>query len=521
MAKIEAQESSVTTTIHSNTWFGHPRGLYYLFFAELWERFSFYGMRALLTLYMVEKVFESLVDRDVSAAAVYASYGSLVYASAVVGGKVADAVLGFRRSIIFGGILMSAGQFILAFHQNENLVFFSGLAFIIVGNGFFKPNISSFVGTLYPQGDKRKDSGFTIFYMGINIGAFIAPLLCGWLASSYGWQYGFGIAGVGMLIGLLVFGSGLRNHVFGDKGYPSKPDSLNKRYFIFTSKHIVFFIAILFVPFIAIMISAYEPVRFGNGFFGDSNLVNILFQIFGVMVAIYLLIIMWKSTIDERKKLLVALLLTLFMTIFWGFGELSGSIITLFAARNVNLLVVNAAQSNSIWPMFVILLALPTSFLWTWLSKHRMNPYTPYKFVFGMFFLGIAFLILSWSRGSADQNGYVPFIYLILLYLFITVGELFMSPVGLSKITDLSPKRYLGFLMGVWFLSSTYAFQIVGFIGKKLAIENTDKTEMIHGFGSLQIYTEGFGTIAYYALGAAFLILLCAPIMKRWMGSIH
>ena len=521
MANTFDQTSKEDFFNSSNTWFGHPKGLFYLFFAELWERFSFYGMRALLTLYMVEKVFESMASRDASAAAVYASYGSLVYASAVIGGRVADAVLGFRRSIIYGGILMSIGQFVLALHQNENLIFFTGLAFIIVGNGFFKPNISSFVGTLYPQGDERKDSGFTIFYMGINIGAFVAPLLCGWLASSHGWQYGFGIAGVGMIIGLLVFGSGLRNNVFGDRGQPSIPDTQGKRYLGLSGKHIVYVLAILFVPFIAILIAAYEPVRFGNGFFGDSNLVNILFQIFGAVVALYLMIIMWKSTIDERKKLLVVLLLTLFMTIFWGFGELSGSILTLFAARNVNLVIVNAAQSNSIWPMFVILLALPTSFFWTWLSKHRLNPYTPFKFVFGMFFLGIAFLILSWSRGSADQEGYVPFIYLIILYFFITVGELFMSPVGLSKITDLSPRRYLGFLMGVWFLSSTYAFQIVGFIGKKLAIDNTGQIDESNGFNSLQIYTEGFGTIAYYALGAAFLILLFAPVMRKWMGDIH
>jgi POT family proton-dependent oligopeptide transporter len=209
------------------------------------------------------------------------------------------------------------------------------------------------------------------------------------------------------------------------------------------------------------------------------------------------------------------------MTIFWGFGELSGSIITLFAARNVNLVVVNAAQSNSIWPMFVIILALPTSYFWTWLSRRRLNPYTPYKFAFGMFFLGIAFAILSLSREAADATGKVPFIFLIILYFFITVGELFMSPVGLSKITDLSPKRYLGFLMGVWFLSSTYAFQIVGFIAKKLAIDNSSNAESVDGLNSLMIYTEGFRLIAMYAIGASFLILLLAPILKKWMGNVH
>lgn len=503
------------------TLFGHPKGLYYLFFAELWERFSFYGMRALLTLYMVEKIFVSMANRDVSAAAIYASYGSLVYASAVIGGKLADAILGFRRSILFGGILMSLGQFILAFHQQENLVFFTGLSFIIVGNGFFKPNISSFVGTLYPDGDKRKDSGFTIFYMGINIGAFIAPLLCGWLASAYGWHYGFGVAGVGMIIGLVTFQYGIKSNVFEDKGNSSDQRLLSKKYFGISIKNLVFLIAILFVPLVSLMISSYEPVQFGQSVFGDSNLVNILFQIFGIVVAIYLVFIMWKSSAVERKKLAVALFLTIFMTVFWGFGELSGSIITLFAARNVDLVIVNAAQSNSIWPMFVIVLALPTSYLWTWLSKRKNNPYTPYKFAYGMFFLGLAFAILSLSKNVADIDGKVPFIFLIILYFFITVGELFMSPVGLSKITDLSPKRYLGFLMGVWFLSSTYAFQIVGFIGKKLAVDNNSDTASENALNSLHIYADGFGLIAKYAIGASLIILLLAPLLKRWMGNVH
>ena len=509
------------STAIEKTLFGHPKGLYYLFFAELWERFSFYGMRALLTLYMVEKIFVSMVNRDASAAAIYASYGSLVYASAVIGGKLADAILGFRRSILFGGIMMSIGQFILAFHQEENIVFFTGLSFIIVGNGFFKPNISSFVGTLYPDGDKRKDSGFTIFYMGINIGAFIAPLLCGWLASAYGWQYGFGIAGVGMLIGLLTFQYGTRSGVFADKGNSSEPQLLKKRYFGLSIKNLVYLTAVMCVPIVSTMISAYEPVSFGGGLFGDANIVNILFQVFGVVVVLYLIFIMWKSSVVERKKLAVALFLTIFMTVFWGFGELSGSIITLFAARNVNLVIINAAQSNSIWPMFVILLALPTSYLWSYLSRKRLNPYTPYKFVYGMFFLGIAFAILSFSRNTADIDGKVPFIFLIVLYFFITVGELFMSPVGLSKITDLSPKRYLGFLMGVWFLSSTYAFQIVGFIGKKLAVENDMDEVAVNGVNSLHVYADGFGLIAKYAIGASVIMLLLAPLLKRWMGNIH
>ena len=182
--------------------FGHPKGLFYLFFAELWERFSFYGMRALLMLYMVNEIFQALAERDTAAAAVYASYGSLVYASTVIGGRISDKILGMRSSIFLGGVLMALGHFVLAIEND--IAFFLALAFIVVGNGFFKPNISTFVGSLYKDGDRRKDSGFTIFYMGINIGGFAAPLLCGWLGETYGWHYGFGLAGIGMLTGTYI-----------------------------------------------------------------------------------------------------------------------------------------------------------------------------------------------------------------------------------------------------------------------------------------------------------------------------
>ncbi|MFC2125865.1 peptide MFS transporter [Bacteroidota bacterium] len=516
----DQKNKSSEPSIEPSIW-GHPKGLFYLFFAELWERFSFYGMRALLTLYMVNKVFESLATRDATSAAIYASYGSLVYAFAVMGGKIADTMLGFRRSIILGGILMAIGQFVLAFHENENAVFFMGLAFIIVGNGFFKPNISSFVGTLYPPNDKRKDSGFTIFYMGINIGGFIAPLICGWLAREYGWGWGFSSAGFGMILGLLVFYSGGKNGIFGDKGLPPDENRLNNRVMGLKIKTIIPLSALILVPIIALSISLYNPISGGESIIGDSNLVNLLFQIFGILIAIYLVYILWSCTVDERKKLIVALFLTVFMTIFWGFGELSGSIITLFADRNVNLGFINAAQSNAIWPLFVIILALPVSYLWTIMSKHKINPYTPYKFVIGMTFMGIAFMVLSMSKGFADQHGNVSILFLFALYLLITIGELFMSPVGLSKITDLSPGRYMAFMMGVWFLSSAYAFQIVGFIGKKLAIEGEGNGILVSGWDTLGIYTDGFSLIAKYAIGASVFMLILAPILKKWMGNVH
>ena len=497
---------------------GHPKGLAYLFFAELWERFSFYGMRALLTLFMVEEIFKSLSNRDYATAAVYASYGSLVYASTVIGGQVSDKILGMRSSIFLGGILMSFGHFVLAIESN--IAFFLALAFIIVGNGFFKPNISTFVGALYEEGDVRKDSGFTIFYMGINIGGWIAPLLCGWLALKYGYHYGFGLAGIGMTIGLIFFWSGIKKNVFGDKGLPPNNEVYEKPILGIPQKTFLPILATLFVPIIAYILSSYEAIMGGESILGNETIVGLIFKVIGITILIYLGSIMLKATLDERKKLFMAVLITFFMTLFWGFHELSGSVITLFASRNVALDgFMTAAQTLSLNSMFIIILAIPISLLWGYLSKKNLNPRTPYKFGLGLVLAGASFYVLALSEGSADENGMVPFAYLIVMYFVLSIGELFMSPVGLSKITSLSPKRIVAFMMGIWFLSSAYAFQIVGFIGKQLAVESTDSN--VGGLDTLAIYTDGFMLISQYALGAGLIVIIFSPLMKKLMGDVH
>lgn len=506
-----------TTTVKEQTVLGHPKGLFYLFFAELWERFSFYGMRALLTLYMVNVIFEALATRDIAAAAVYASYGSLVYASTVIGGRVSDSLLGFRKSIFLGGILMALGHFVLAIEND--ITFYLALGFIVVGNGFFKPNISTFVAALYQDKDPRKDSGFVIFYMGINIGGWIAPLLCGWLGAAYGWHYGFGLAGIGMLTGLAFFWSGIKAGVFNNEGLPPSEEKLKKKVGILTNDQWVSLLAFLSAPLIAFMLSSYEAIAGGNSLFGDKNLVNVLFQVIGISVGVYLTYILIQATAEERKKLIVAIFITVFMTLFWGFHELSGSVITLFADRNVDLSLMNASQTNSLNSMFIIILSIPISLLFTYLGKRNLNPRTPYKFGIGLLLAGLSFYALKISGEAADANGLVPFSYLLIMYFLISIGELFMSPVGLSKITDLSPKRIVAFMMGIWFLSSSYAFQLVGFIGKQLAVESTDTA--VSGLVSLPIYIDGFSLISNYALGAGVLVLLLAPFLKKLMGDVH
>jgi len=510
------------TTIHSPSvddqmpeLFGHPKGLFYLFFAELWERFSFYGMRALLTLYMVKELFVALENRDTLALSIYASYGTLVYGTPIIGGFLADKFLGYRRAIILGAILMALGHLVMTV---EHPAFFYGaLALLILGNGFFKPNISSFVGSMYEQGDTRRDSGFTIFYMGINIGAASAPLICGWLAYEFGWHYGFGAATLGMISGLIVFWNGIKTGVFGQHGLPPNRELIDKPVLGLKLKIIIPVLAFLFVPPVAYAIFVGDINMAG---IYEGTLVSFVFKLILVAVIGYIIYIFYKVSSKERARLVTIFFLTMLMTLFWAFYELSGSLITLFADRNINLIMFTASGTNSITAIYVVILALPFSLMWVWLTRKKINPFTPYKFALGLAFIGLGFYIFSMSSAFADNQGMVPFVFMALGYLWFVVGELLMSPVGLSKITELSPKEFVGFFMGVWFLASSFAFDIGGFIGRQLAISAPSGKE-IGGFDSLYIYTDGFEQIAYVAFIGSLVALIFAPFVKKWMHGIH
>ncbi len=497
---------------------GHPKGLFYLFFAELWERFSFYGMRALLILYMTEEIYSAMENRDIIASTIYAAYGTLIYATPILGGMLADKLLGLRRSIMMGGSLMALGHFVLAF--DSEIFFFVALGLLIVGNGLMKPNISSFVGALYEQGDDRRDSGFTIFYMGINIGAFVAPLFCGWLGITYGWHYGFGAAGIGMVLGVLTFWSGIRNGIFGDHGVAPDAVALEAKKFGLKTKHLVTLISFLVVPFIALMMYyGNMTIPFVGEIYYEGQVVDYAFWVILVVILFVIGKTMREVTKEERERLLVIVALTMLMTLFWGFYELSGSILTLFALRNVNLVLINASQTNAITAMYIVLFAMLFSWLWVYLSKKKINPHTPYKFAFGLLIMGIGYAIYAMSGGYADESGKVPFIFMMLGYMMFSTGELFMSPVGLSKVTELAPAKIVSFMMGVWFLSSAFAFRLVGLVGGMLAVEGSadDADPLV----SLAVYTNGFEQIAYVTLGGAALAFIIAPLLKKWMNGIH
>lgn len=531
--------------------FGHPKGLFYLFFAELWERFSYYGMRALLTLYMVNEFFVYITDeayREEMSFGIFAAYGSLVYATPVLGGMIADKYIGFKKSIMLGGILMALGHFFMAFyfesdimgfdvHAVNNFFFYAALALLIVGNGFFKPNISTMVGRLYPEGDDRRDSGFTIFYMGINAGAFLAPLACGYLGHKFGWHYGFGAAGIGMLAGLFVFMRGMSAGVFGDNGNQPVEYTEKKMYGLRTD-HFFYLVALLMVPLSAFLVKN-NAMEVLEGMQLHSSLLSLL----GIIILGIIGKKMMELSRMEIFRLVSVLILTLLITVFWSFFELAGTAITLFAERNVNLTFLNAAQTNAINPGYIIFLAIPFSMMWVYLSKNQRNPITPIKFALGILQLGLGFIVFAMSAQFMDDAGRTPFMFLMLGYLLLTTGELFISPIGLSKVTELSPKSMTAFMMGVYFLSSSYAHYISGAIAKLTTsseagvapepgfmttmIEkvtgftgaHTDST--VEGVQSLLNYTSVFTQVGVVAIAMAILAFIITPILKKWMHGVH
>ena len=501
----------------------HPKALFLLFFAELWERFSYYGMRALLVLYMIDKVVLDGPD-DVAtglgygeeiAYSVYAAYGAMVYATPVIGGLLAEKIMGYRKAILWGGLLMAAGHFAMAFE--DPVIFFIALALLILGNGFFKPNISSYVGTFYGEGDPRRDGGFTLFYMGINIGAFLTPLTCGTIGEIEGWHYGFGLAGIGMVLGLLVFLWGLRSGVFEDKGYepvadgtvnPIVANKVGKRPMfgkITMNEILVYGGTLLAIPAVYFLLNHNDIL--------DYILIGVSFGGWAFLMAMSFL----QDSAAKRDRLLVVGVLFLFTALFWTFFELAGSAINVFTAKNVDRFMFGsefpASFFQSVNPLFIILLAPVFSWMWATLAKKNLEPNAPLKFAIGVLLLGLGFVILGTSGGFATA-GMVPVIFLILGYLLHTLGELCLSPVGLSLVTKLSPAKLVGFVMGIWFLSSSVAHQAGKWIASETASENFSAID------SLPKYTDVFMNVSYYALGAAALLFILSPFLKKMMHGI-
>jgi POT family proton-dependent oligopeptide transporter len=476
---------------------GHPPGLYMLFFAEMWERFCFYGMRSLLMLYMVSEVFKY---NDETSANIYGSYNAMIYLTPLIGGIVADKLLGYRWTILIGGLFMAVGQFTLVVQQE--FFFYTGMAFMVVGNGMFKPNISTLVGKLYGEGnDAKKDAGFTIFYIGINLGAFLATLICGYFAKTGDWTYGFGIAGVGMLVGIFTFARGkarLEGH-----GEPPNPEAF--------SGHRAKVIAggLLVVPVVYFLLR-------------EDQIVLWILIVAATSTLGYLLVIAFQSDKVAREKIFVLLILWVFHFLFWAFFEQAGTSMTLFTDRNIDLDLAGwefpAAWGQFFNPLFILIFGSLFTLLWVKLSSIGKNPSIPIKFALGLIQLGAGFGVLVMGASWADDTGLVSLFILIFCYLLHTTGELCISPVGLSAVTKLAPARMTGMVMGVWFMSIAFAHKIGGKIAASMAVDTTTMTPA----DTLPVYADTFMIITYSAVGAGFLLMILTPLfLKKWLHGVE
>lgn len=491
------------------TFFGHPAGLSTLFFTEMWERFSFYGMRAILVLFMVAAVQDGGMGLDdVTATAIYGLYAMFVYLLALPGGWLADNLFGLRKSVWYGGIIIAAGHFSMAIPHTET--FFLGLVLIVMGTGLLKPTISSLVGGLYGDHESAKrDAGFSIFYMGINIGAFISPLIVGYLGEQVNWHYGFAAAGLGMVAGLIQYK--LSEKRLGDVGAgptaEHSPEGLAKIRRALTGILLVFsvFVASVMAGFVTI-----NPLAI-------AQLSTVV--ILGLVGAYFIYILVFGGlTFLEKQKVVVIGFLFLFAAMFWSGFEQAGSSLNLFADRYTNRDIFGwlmpASWFQSINAIFIIVLAPVIGMIWVGLANAGRELAMPYKFGLGLIQLGLGFLVMVFAAKMAFANemGAGPG-WLVLTYLLHTLGELCLSPVGLSSVTKLSPKRLVGQMMGIWFMASALGNLIAGLVAGRFS------DEVIRAQPSLM--SDQFMVIFYFAAGAGVIMLLLSPWIKKLMGDVR
>jgi POT family proton-dependent oligopeptide transporter len=497
-------KSSLDTTPaqpHEKQFFGHPRGLATLYFTEMWERFSFYGMRALLILFMTASVESGgLGFSDSKSGAIYGLYTAMVYMLNLPGGWIADRILGQRKSVLYGGIIIACGHFSMAVPGLTT--FYLGLGLIVIGTGLLKPNISTMVGALYGPDDHRRDAGFSIFYMGINLGAFLSPLACGWLGEKVNWHLGFGLAGVGMTIGLIQYVLG--GKYLGTAGlYPADAGNpvaaaKQKKYLLMGSAVTLAVVALIGVLSLANIV----PMT------ADSLADGVGVLLLAVTGALFgWLIFFAEATSVERKRFVVILVLFLAAALFWSAFEQAGSTLNLFAERSTDKVILGfrypTSWFQSINSLFIITLAPVLALIWVRLGSRE--PSSPAKFSLGLIFVGLGFLVMMVGAVRAAGGAQVSSVYLWTCYLLHTIGELCLSPVGLSAMTKLAPVRFMGLMMGVWFLASS----VGNYFGGRLASL----------YGSVGVPSL-FGIVAAFSIMLGLVLAAMVNPMKKMMAGV-
>ncbi|MGZ3247651.1 MAG: peptide MFS transporter [Croceibacterium sp.] len=481
---------------------GHPRGLFVLFYAEMWERFSYYGMRALLILYLTKW----WLFGDGKANLIYGAYTSLVYITPVLGGWLADRYLGQRKAVMFGGILLAFGHLLMAVEGVRGVadpivkqadpainVFWLALSFIIVGSGFLKANISVIVGQLYRLTDVRRDGAYTIFYMGVNVGSALGTILVGYLGETVGWAYGFGLAGVGMVCGLIIFVIG--KPALRGRGEPPDAARLAAPAMGVRLETLLYAIGVLAVAMIWLLIQY-------------QNVIGGLLLVSGVALLLYVLVEAFKHDRETRDRLFAIIFLIALEPVFWGIYEQSGGSFNLFTDRFVDRGGVPTSLFQSINPIYIVILGPLFAWLWTALGRRGLEPSTPAKFGLGLMQVGLSFLALVW--GAELMGGVmIPAILVFLLYLLQTTGELCLSPVGLSAMNRLAPRYMASLIMGAWFFATAGGEFVAGKIGQAIGGAGGAMTKE----ASLAMYAK----IGWIGLGLGVAVLVVAPLVKRLM----
>lgn len=484
----------------AGTILGHPKGLFVLFFAEMWERFSYYGMRALLIFYLTKHWLFS----DGQSGIIYGAYTALVYITPVLGGYLADKYLGQRKAVAYGAVLLTFGHFLMGFEGDGGQdaaslnIFWLALAFIIVGSGFLKANISVMVGQLYPRTDVRRDGAYTIFYMGINLGAFLGSLLCGYIGETRGWSYGFGLAGVGMLLGLIVFIWG--KPLLLGRGEAPDPARLAAPVAGIKFEWLLYLVGLLAVGACWWMVQNQAVVGTVLGLSG------------AILVAYVLFTAVVKLPAEDRDRIFAALFLILGSILFWALFEQAGSSLNLFTDRYVDRAGVPASVFQSLNAGYIVLLAPVFAGLWTWLGRRGKEPSAPAKFGLAMLQLGLGFLVLKWGAESVGLGNATPVIFIFLIYLLHTTGELCLSPVGLSAMNRLSPAHMASLIMGTWFFASATGNFAAGLIAAATGSEKASG----EGAGKALVL-DVYQTIGLYAIGFGVLVILVSPLIKKLM----
>ncbi|MBC7986637.1 MAG: peptide MFS transporter [Sphingomonadaceae bacterium] len=490
----------IPTGKEGSTFLGHPTGLFVLFFAEMWERFSYYGMRALLIFYLTQHWLFS----DEASSVIYGAYTALVYITPVIGGYLADRYLGQRKAVLFGAVLLTFGHFLMAFEGDGGQgsaainIFWLALAFIIVGSGFLKANISVIVGQLYPRTDVRRDGAYTIFYMGINLGAAIGTIIAGYLGQTYGWRYGFGAAGVGMLLGLIVFMWG-KPYLLG-RGEPPNRARLAESVAGIRFEWLLYAFGVAAVGVIWVLIQ-YQA------------LVGTLLGVAGaILVAYVIYTAVAKLAKEDRDRIFAAMYLILGSILFWALFEQAGSSLNLFTDRHVDRMGVPASLFQSINPIYIILLGPVFAWLWTTLGRRGLEPSAPLKFGLGIVQLGLGFLVLVAGASAVGIDVPTPVIFIFLLYLLHTTGELCLSPVGLSAMNRLAPAHMASLIMGTWFFASATGNFAAGLIASATGSEGAAGED-----AAKEVVLGVYSTVGWTAIGVGVAMVLVAPLIRRLM----